>query len=57
MKTMLDFYCYLGDKFLGYRGYMGSNLDALDDMLIEISEESIRKTKIYLFDFDSFNKK
>ncbi|RBW61954.1 hypothetical protein DS884_02825 [Tenacibaculum sp. E3R01] len=57
IKTMLDFYCYLGDKFLGYRGYIGSNLDALDDMLIEISEESIRKTKIYLFDFDSFNKK
>ena len=57
LETMLDFYCYFGDKCLGYRGYLGSNLDALDDMLIDIASESIEKTIFYLHDFDIFREK
>ncbi|AVE44113.1 barstar family protein [Providencia stuartii] len=29
-------YCLLGEAFFGWKGYIGSNLDALDDSLINI---------------------
>lgn len=36
IKSELDLYCYLGELFIGYRGYMGSNLDAIEDVMIDL---------------------
>jgi len=33
LRSKDDFYCYLGEKFFGYRGYAGGNLDALHEVL------------------------
>ncbi|MCD9586245.1 barstar family protein [Tenacibaculum maritimum] len=57
LKTMLDFYCHFGDRCLGYKGYLGSNLDALDDMLLDLDSKSIEKTIFYLYDLDIFRSK
>ncbi|MCP9266884.1 barstar family protein [Xenorhabdus sp. XENO-1] len=35
-------YCCLGESFLGGRGYLGRNLDALDDCLIDITHKNIK---------------
>lgn len=35
LRSEQDLYCYLGESFFGYRGYAGTNLDALYDVLME----------------------
>jgi RNAse (barnase) inhibitor barstar len=40
VNQLIDLYCYLGDKFIGYRGYLGYNLDSLEDCLINIEHKS-----------------
>lgn len=34
MRAKEDFYCYLGDQLFGFKGYAGSNLDALYEVLV-----------------------
>lgn len=37
-------YCLLGEAFFGWKGYIGSNLDALDDSLINIKSNGKKIT-------------
>lgn len=41
IKDIPSLYCCLGEAFLGEKGYIGSNLDALDDCLIDIKHKNI----------------
>jgi len=55
IETENEFYCYIGEVFLGYRGYMGTNMDAFDDCLIDIKNAS--KVKIVIRNFNTFKAK
>jgi len=39
-----DLYYYLGEKLIGARGYFGSNLDSLEDFLIDVAKNNIIDT-------------
>jgi RNAse (barnase) inhibitor barstar len=56
VKTMLDFYCHFGDVCLGYHGYMGSNLDALDDCLARLKASTKGNLTFVFHDFNAFKK-
>lgn len=41
-----DIFYYLGEKLIGARGYFGSNLDSLEDFLIDVAKNNIIDTCI-----------
>lgn len=52
IKCEEDIFYYLGDFFFGKRGYFGSNLDSLEDFLIDIIKNNEIKTKIIFKNID-----
>lgn len=41
-----DLFYYLGEYLIGKRGYFGSNLDSLEDFLIDISKNNTVNTNL-----------
>jgi hypothetical protein len=52
-----DFYCFIGDAILGYRGYMGENLDGFHERLEKIVKTFKSKIEFNVIDsMDLFNR-
>jgi hypothetical protein len=55
-QTETDFYCALGEALFGNKGYLGKNLNALDDSLLEMRKKEKRMPEISFKNFSHLEK-